>query len=127
MEKKTSKIKHYSEFWKEETYEGSALIYRLIEGGELPNVGVDYVEVYPGKTLEPHFHHLPHVIILILEGTGVVHLDGEEYTIQKGDIIRISPETAHGFRADEKLVFLSVQTPPIYGEEAKKDTIFIKE
>ncbi len=120
------RIQHYSKFWNEVTYEGSSLIYVLTKNGELPNVGVDYLELKPNTKLKPHYHEGPTVLILILEGTGLIHLDGTEYEIKKGDVINIPPKATHGFISkEEKLVFLSIQTPPIYGEEADKDTHFV--
>ena len=121
------RIQHYSKFWKEVTYGGSSLIYQLAKDGSLPNTGVDYVEIKPETELKVHFHDSPTVLIFVLEGSGIAHLDGEEYQIKKGDVINIPPKTTHGFKTKEKkFIFLSIQTPPIYGKEAEKDTHFIE-
>ena len=119
-------IRKYEEFWNEKTYNNTATIYRLIENNILENVGVDYVDMEPNNTIQPHYHELPFVLILVLDGQGKAHLDGKEYEIEKGDVITIPPKTTHGFSTQEKsLAFLSIQTPAIYGEDASKDTHFI--
>lgn len=121
-----SRVQHYTDFWKEVTYEGSSLIYQLAKDNELPNVGVDYLELKANTELKPHYHNLPTVMIVILDGNGFINLDGTEHKITKGDVINIPPKSSHGFKTtDEKLVFISIQTPPIYGEEADKDTHFV--
>lgn len=119
-------VQPYNAFWNEKTYGGSSTIYRFTKKGELPRVGVDYVIVNKGKILNPHFHHFPTVLIIVLKGKGFAHLNGKEKPIKEGDVITIPPKTIHGFRAtSSKLVFLSIQTPPIYGKKAEKDTYFV--
>ena len=119
-------IKPYTKYWSEKPYHNTSTIFRLSKNGQLPGVGVDYVIVEKGKRLQPHYHHLPHVLILVLKGKGFVYLNGKEKPAKEGDVITIPPKTTHGFRATTtKLVFVSIQNPPIYGKEAKKDTYFI--
>jgi quercetin dioxygenase-like cupin family protein len=119
-------IQKYTKFWNEKTYNNTATIYRLAESGILENVGVDYVEMEPNNTLKAHYHDLPSVVILVIDGKGVAHLDGKEHPIEKGDVITIPPKTSHGFSTQgNSLHFLSIQTPAIYGEDASKDTHFI--
>ena len=119
-------IKKYKEFWNEKTYNDTATIFRLVENNILENVGVDYVDMEPNNTLKPHYHELPAVLILVVEGRGRAYLDGKEYEIEKGDVITIPPHTSHGFSTQkDHLAFLSIQTPAIYGEDASKDTHFV--
>ena len=121
-----ARVRKIKDFWHEKTYEGSSIIYRLTKDGGLPDVGVDYVEMEEDQKLKAHYHKSPTVLIVVLEGSGFVHLDGKEFAIKKGDVINIPPKVTHGFRTGkEKLVFLSIQAPPIYGKEAEKDTHFI--
>ena len=119
-------IRKFNTFWNEKTYHDSSIIYRLIEDNFLSNAGVDYVVMDPHKSLKPHFHELPSVVIFVVEGSGMAHLDGKEYPLEKGDVITIPPRIVHGFSTqDAPLSFLSIQTPAIYGEEADKDTYFV--
>lgn len=119
-------IKHYSTFWKEVTYGGSSLIYQLAKDGILPHTGVDYVEVKPNTELKPHYHTKPTVLIIILQGKGLAWLGQKQYAVKTGDVITIPPNTKHGFATQkEKLVFISIQSPAIYGKEAEKDTHFV--
>ncbi len=122
-----ARVQHYSTFQKEVTYSGSSLIYQLARKGRLRNTGVDYVEIKPMTELKPHYHRIPSVIIFVLGGNGFVYLNSREYKINPGDVINIPSKTIHGFRTKKKkLAFLSIQTPPIYGKEAEKDTLFVK-
>ncbi len=119
-------VRHYSEFRRETTYGGTSLIHQLAKGSTLQSVGVDHVEVKPNSELKPHFHNSPSVLILILQGRGTVHLNGTRHLVKKGDVLHIPPRTSHGFKTSKaKLVFLSVQTPAIYGKAARKDTHFL--
>ncbi len=121
-----ARIQQYSKFKKEVTYGGSSLIYQLAKDSGLGNVGVDYVEIKPNTELKEHYHNYPNVLILILEGEGIAYLNNKEYNVKKGDVINIPQKTSHGFKTGkEKLVFLSIQTPPIYGKDVEKDTYFL--
>jgi len=125
VKKATNPIQHYSKFWHETTYGGSSLIYQLVEGQNLPKVGVDYVCLKKGATLKAHYHKLPNVLILVLKGAGRVRLNDKKYSIKAGDVISIKPKTIHGFSTNTSLEFLSIQSPPIYGKAADKDTYFV--
>jgi mannose-6-phosphate isomerase-like protein (cupin superfamily) len=43
-------------------------------------------------------------IWFIMEGTATVTLDGEEYTVEAGDLVELSPWVEHGLRAEEGTV-----------------------
>ena len=121
-----SKVRRYEKFWNETTYEGSSRIYQLAKDSGLRGVGVDYVVVKKEKVLKSHYHNIPNVLILVLEGHGILKLDGKNFRIKKGDVITIPPKTSHGFKTSkDRLVFLSIQSPPIYGKAAEKDTYFV--
>ncbi len=118
-------IRKLTSFWHEKTYGNTSRIYRLLKGVEFGNVGVDVVRMAKQKTLQPHYHLRPKIRIFIIEGSGFVYLNGKEQKIHKGDVIMIPPKTWHGFRTvHAPLIFLSIQSPPIYGKDAEKDTYF---
>lgn len=68
---------------------------------ELPaNVSVPFV----------HSHQQNEEVYLVLEGSGMLFIDGEEIAIHKGDAIRIDPKGQRCFKAShEGIKFLCVQ------------------
>jgi uncharacterized cupin superfamily protein len=58
-----------------------------------------------------HAHKENEEIYVILEGKGQVFIDGEEFDIEKGNVIRIDPAAARCFKADSEnaITFLCVQ------------------
>lgn len=121
-----ARIRKLKDFWHEKTYGGTSLIYRLVKDKELSNIGVDLVKITKRKVLKPHYHLRPKVVIFVIEGSGFVHLNGKEQKIRKGDVITIPSKTCHGFRTmNSHLVFLSIQSPAIYGKDAIKDTYYV--
>lgn len=59
-----------------------------------------------------HAHKLNEEVYIILEGKGQLFLDGEEFNIEKDNVIRIDPEAARCFKADDNsaLKFICIQT-----------------
>ena len=59
-----------------------------------------------------HAHKMNEEVYIILEGKGQLFLDGEEFTVEKDDVIRIDPQGERCFRADDAsgLKFICVQT-----------------
>ena len=92
------------------------IAYRTIsKGSSIEPVEVDYVPVKKGSKVEGHIHAKSNAFCLILEGSGAVIVGGKKIKIKKNDIISIPAGTWHEFYASkkEKLVFLSIQNPPI--------------
>ena len=77
---------------------------------------LDYrVSVYqPGGYVEPHRHRIKEQIYHVLEGEGLMELDGERTVVRKNDIIFIPPGVEHAIyntgMAD--LRFIVVTSPP---------------
>lgn len=116
-------IKHLSEFTAEALF--GATITRLLSAEKLPTVGFDRVHIPERSLLSPHIHTASESFIYILEGTAVVILEGEPFPVQAGDTIYIPAGVSHGFTtADEAVVLLSVQSPPIYPERHSPDIYF---
>ena len=59
-----------------------------------------------------HAHKMNEEVYIILEGKGQLFLDGEEFDIEKGNVIRIDPEGQRCFKADTacSLQFICIQT-----------------
>jgi quercetin dioxygenase-like cupin family protein len=79
-----------------------------------PEFGIDLIEMAPGAAFPLHTHDGDH-ILYVVEGRGVVHVDGVDHLARPGDTIFISARYPHGVRAhsarSERLVFLAVGYP----------------
>ncbi len=57
-----------------------------------------------------HSHKLNEEAYIIVSGKGVFHVDGEEFAIQEGSVIRVAPEGKRAMKAgDETLVYICIQ------------------
>ena len=65
----------------------------------------------PGQVTERHYHRDSEEIYFLLEGTGVLELDGQLRDVQPGDAVLIPPGTWHQIRALEPLRFLCCCSP----------------
>ena len=118
-----SERKHLTQF-KSETLFG-ATITRLLSAEKLSAIGFDHVKIARGSSLKPHVHETSESFIYVLEGSGVVTLNGENYPVGAGDTLYIPPRISHGFSTpNEDIVLLSVQSPPIYPENNVPDIKF---
>jgi len=68
----------------------------------------------PMSHVEPHAHKIQEQIYQVLEGEGLMELDGERRVVRSGDCIFIPPGVRHAIyntgRAD--LTFFVITTPP---------------
>lgn len=71
------------------------------------------INTLPAGTNIPfvHSHKQNEEIYAILDGEGVVEIDGEKVEVKKGDWLRISPETKRQFFAhpDKALKYICIQ------------------
>jgi mannose-6-phosphate isomerase-like protein (cupin superfamily) len=65
----------------------------------------------PGQVTERHYHRASEEIYFLLDGTGVLELDGQLRDVQPGDAVLIPPGTWHQIRALEPLRFLCCCSP----------------
>lgn len=76
--------------------------------------GADLIEMQPGSAFPLHEHPGDH-ILYVVDGSGLVHADGEDHAIRAGDTIFIPAEYPHGVRTPATvpgpLVFLAVGHP----------------
>lgn len=63
--------------------------------------------IYTKTCAHSHFHG-NYELIFVLEGKPVVTLGGEDYPLQAGDFLLISPYTVHGFTTDNARVWVGV-------------------
>jgi len=75
----------------------------------------------PGGSTQRHYHARSEEIYVLLEGSGLVELDGEERDVEAGDAVLIPPGAWHQIGAGPAGVrFLCCCAPP-YSDE---DTFF---
>ncbi len=73
-----------------------------------------------GQATERHYHRATEEIYFVLEGRGVIEVDGDRREIGPGEAVLIPPGSWHEIRALEPLRFLCCCAPP-YSHE---DTFF---
>jgi len=70
--------------------------------------------VNAGKTTKLHYHETSEEIYFILEGKGLMEIEGEESEVSKGQAIVIPPMQRHRIRntGNQELMFLCICSPP---------------
>jgi mannose-6-phosphate isomerase-like protein (cupin superfamily) len=61
---------------------------------------VDYAVLPPGATIGVHRHGRDEELYLVLEGSGVMHRDGEEFRVGPGSLVVNRAGGTHGLRND---------------------------
>ncbi|MDZ4830953.1 MAG: cupin domain-containing protein [Phycisphaerae bacterium] len=64
-----------------------------------PNFSIRQFRVGPGGFTPRHSHDYEHEVV-VLGGSGTVEYDGGEHAIGEGDVLLVSPNKLHQFRAD---------------------------
>jgi mannose-6-phosphate isomerase-like protein (cupin superfamily) len=77
---------------------GEILFHRVFPGAAFqgPVNFVDYAVLPPGTSIGIHTHGKDEEIYLVLEGEGVMHLDGKEFPVRPGHVILNGPGGTHG-------------------------------
>jgi mannose-6-phosphate isomerase-like protein (cupin superfamily) len=73
-----------------------------------------------GGATDRHYHKLSEEFYYLLEGRGLMEIDGEEHEVGPGDAILIPAGAWHRIEAHESLRFLCCCAPPY----AHEDTYF---
>lgn len=85
---------------------------RVMLGGQLGLTGceVSINSVKAGKS-SPflHAHKLNEELYMIMRGKGMFHVDGEEFPIREGSMIRVAPQGVRAIKADEDLLYICIQ------------------
>jgi mannose-6-phosphate isomerase-like protein (cupin superfamily) len=84
-------------------------------------LAITIVEMEPGGFQHTHFHE-PEQIYYILEGRGIMSVDGEEHSVQAGDCIFFPPFAKHGLRntGGTVLRYLSAASPSFTIEQCEQ-------
>lgn len=80
---------------------------------------VKRIEVFPGQRLSYQYHKFRSEVWTIVQGKALVVLDGENHSLNAGDVIIIPQESKHRIRnmGDELLIFIEVQLGSYFGED----------
>lgn len=57
---------------------------------------------------KPHYHKLATELYYVLEGAGVVLLDGTEHPVRKGSLVHIPPGVIHGARGRMRVLVVGI-------------------
>ena len=80
-------------------------------------IGVDYICMDPGSSFPLHVHAGDHILYIISDQIGLVHINGEDHAVKKGDSIFIPAEYAHGVKthpeAKSEFQFLAFGCPHV--------------
>ncbi len=57
---------------------------------------MNYTILPPGTTIGDHKHENDEEIYVVLEGKGIMHLDGNSFEVKSGSVIRNKPYGTHG-------------------------------
>jgi len=91
--------------------------YFILE--ESPIHKVKRIEVQPGKRLSYQRHKFRAEHWLIVQGEGILTLDGERRPVKVGDSVDISIGQLHRIEntSNQELIFVEVQTGTYFGED----------
>ena len=56
----------------------------------------------------PHYHKRSTELYYVLDGDGVVLLDGEEHPVRKGSLVHIPPGVVHGARGRMRVLVVGI-------------------
>jgi putative monooxygenase len=72
---------------------------RSLINGDTPSAAVTMSQLTldPGAVLPPHTHNAEEAFYIIA-GSGMAHVDGQEYAVEAGTALLAPPSIFHGFR-----------------------------
>lgn len=70
-----------------------------------------------GQPTERHYHKVSEEFYYILEGQGIMEIDGQECPVAAGDAVLIPPGAWHQITASQTLRFLCCCAPPYSHED----------
>jgi Mannose-6-phosphate isomerase len=56
-----------------------------------------------------HSHKMNEEVYIIVSGTGMFYVDGEEFPIREGSLIRVAPNGKRAIKAADPLVYICIQ------------------
>ncbi len=84
-----------------------------------PKYKIKRIEVNPKSRLSYQYHKYRSETWVIIEGSGIVTIDGENKNISQGETITIPRTSKHRIEnnQDDMLIFIEVQTGSYFGED----------
>lgn len=93
--------------------DGDSGVKYLLRG---PRIDWGIILVKPGQRLGGHLHEETEETFYVLEGQGILSVNGKEYQAVQGDVFRLDPEERHDIRNEDatslKLVFIKCPYVP---------------
>jgi mannose-6-phosphate isomerase-like protein (cupin superfamily) len=134
METSTTKAYQISQFgpWSEMgRYQTGALPGKVFAREALGLTGCEVsLHRMPTGTGMPflHAHRQNEEVYIVVSGEGTFHLDGQESAVSEGDMLRVSPSVARGFRAGtQDLCLICIQAKEGSLEQATREDGFLLE
>lgn len=93
---------------------------------DLKGVGIGLIHLLAGKGYKfLHQHEEQEEVYFILDGRGIIHVDGDDIQVSKGDVIKIDPAGKRGVKAaeDSDLVAICVGGVPKSGYPHYSDSL----
>lgn len=66
-----------------------------------PRIDWGIVSLLPGKKMGTHYHREVEETFYILEGSGILTVDGEDFPVESGMAIQLKPGEKHDLRSGE--------------------------
>ncbi len=107
------------------TADGSTIRVLLDADSGTANQSLAEASLEPGQATARHYHARSEELYVLLDGTGVMEIDGESSDVGPGAAILIPPGARHQIRAseDEPLRFLCCCAPPYSHEDTFFDSV----
>ena len=107
------------------TADGSTIRVLLDADSGTANQSLAEASLEPGQATERHYHARSEELYVLLDGTGVMEIDGESSDVGPGAAILIPPGARHQIRASEHepLRFLCCCAPPYSHEDTFFDSV----
>lgn len=86
---------------------------------EDPSYKIKRIEVNPGQRLSYQYHNKRSEVWIMIQGNGIIILNGKSKKYKKGDTILIPQGMKHRIEncGNEKTIFIEVQTGSYFGED----------
>lgn len=111
-------VRHITDFpWYNSKGHTAGAISKRLVGPDHGAVKVGYVmsNYAPGNFMEPHVHKEREQVYHILEGEGILVIDGERHRVGPGDIAFFPPGVWHGLynEGNANLIFVIASGPAV--------------
>ncbi|HUW38513.1 MAG TPA: cupin domain-containing protein [Rhodocyclaceae bacterium] len=97
-------------------HHGGALSKRLVrpEAGNSRRIDHRISRYQPMAHVETHVHQVQEQVYHVLEGEGLLELDGQKRVVRRHDVVFVPPGVSHGIcnTGLTELVFIVVTSPP---------------